>query len=550
MRFAALWHTGIVDGLYFAVPTRAAAKQLHGRISKALDSLLPWAPTVLAVPGYYRADEVEGQYIGDFEVFWEDKPDEAKRAARWSAESTRNYLSSTAAVGTVDQALLGALKVKWAHLRGASLARSLLVVDEVHASDSYMTRLLHTLLRGHLDLGGHALLMSATLGATARTTFTGSSVRDLPAPDEAKKTPYPALTLAGNGTPDICPIGHTGQSKAVSMRVEAWMADPAQIAQFAYTQAREGARVLVIRNTVATAQEVFDNLLDQDGGELALTVEGIPTLHHSRFAVEDRRLLDDAVELVLGKGDRPDNGQVVIGTQTLEQSLDIDADILISDMCPVDVLLQRIGRLHRHADTVRPRGFSTPNCIVLTPEDGLETGLGGGLLGHGLGMSENGGIYRNLLVAEQTRSLIDDHPVWSIPDMNRMLVEQGTHPNVLKERANVLGDIWLTHEQQTWGLAAAEEQVARRHELNREELFDEQTFPDLDEKVRTRLGEDGPRINLDQAMPGPFGKPGENLQSTSLLFSTNPHERRNRTSACRTDSGWLNTTCGNTGVSI
>ena len=131
---------------------------------KALDSLLPWAPTVLAVPGYYRADEVEGQYIGDFEVFWEDAPDEEDRAARWSAESTRHYLSSTAAVGTVDQALLGVLKVKWAHLRSASLARSLLVVDEVHASDSYMTRLLHTLLRGHLDLGGHALLMSATLG--------------------------------------------------------------------------------------------------------------------------------------------------------------------------------------------------------------------------------------------------------------------------------------------------------------------------------------------------------------------------------------------------
>ena len=518
MRFTALWRAGIVDGLYFAVPTRAAAKQLHGRISKALDSLLPWAPTVLAVPGYYRADEVEGQYIGDFEVFWEDEPDEEERAARWSAESTRHYLSSTAAVGTVDQALLSALKVKWAHLRGASLARSLLVVDEVHASDSYMTRLLHTLLRGHLDLGGHALLMSATLGATARTTFTGSSVRDLPAPDEAEKAPYPALTLAGNGTPDICPIGHTGQSKAVSMRVEAWMSDPAQIAQFAYSQARQGAKVLVIRNTVATAQEVFENLLNQDSGELALTVEGIPTLHHSRFAVEDRGLLDDAVEFVLGKGGRPDNGQVVIGTQTLEQSLDIDADILISDLCPVDVLLQRIGRLHRHADTVRPSAFSTPNCIVLTPEDGLEIGLGGGLLSHGLGMSENGGIYRNLLAVDQTRSLIIDHPVWQIPDMNRMLVERGTHPDVLQERANVLGDTWLTHEQQTWGLAAAEDQVARRHELDRQELFDEQTFPDLDEKVRTRLGEDGPRISLDQAVRGPFGKPVKTFNLPAFFF--------------------------------
>ena len=522
MRFAALWQAGIVDGLYFAVPTRAAAKQLHGRISKALGSLLPWAPTVLAVPGYYRADEVEGQYIGDFEVFWEDEPNEVERSARWSAESTRHFLSSTAAVGTVDQALLGALKVKWAHLRGASLARSLLVVDEVHASDSYMTRLLHTLLRGHLDLGGHAVLMSATLGATARTTFTGSSVRDLSAPNEAEQAPYPALTLAGNGTSEICAIGNAGQSKTVSMRVEAWMSEPAQIAQFAHLKAREGAKVLVIRNTVATAQEVFENSLDQDSDELILTVEGIPTLHHSRFAVEDRGLLDDAVELVLGKSDRPSNGRVIIGTQTLEQSLDIDADILISDLCPVDVLLQRIGRLHRHADTVRPSAFSKPNCVVLTPEDGLAVGLEGSLLCHGLGSSESGGIYRNLIAVEQTRSLTIDHPVWRIPDMNRMLVERGTHPHVLQERAKLLGDTWLTHEQQTWGLAAAEEQVAKRHELDRNKRFDEQKFPDLDEKVRTRLGEDGPRINLDQALPGPFGKPVKTYNLPAHFFKPLP----------------------------
>ena len=251
-------------------------------------------------------------------------------------------------------------------------------------------------------------------------------------------------------------------------------------------------------------------------------VEGIPTLHHSRFAVEDRGLLDDAVELVLGKGDRPDNGQVVIGTQTLEQSLDIDADILISDLCPVDVLLQRIGRLHRHADTVRPDTFSTPNCIVLTPEDGLEVGLERHLLRHGLGMSENGGIYRNLLAVEQTQNLVVNHAVWRIPDMNRMLVEQGTHPDVLRERANMLGDPWLTHEQDIWAEMAAEGGAAGNHELDRQELFNEQTFPDLDEKVRTRLGEDGPRINLDQAIPGPFGKPVQTFNLPAHFFKQIP----------------------------
>ena len=131
------------------------------------------------------------------------------------------------------------------------------------------------------------------------------------------------------------------------MEVRSWLSEPAVIARAGRKAAADGAKVLVIRNTVANAQAVFNELVGQAGGEWALTVNGTPTLHHSRFAAEDRKLLDDAVEAVLGK-ERTPGGRIVIGTQTLEQSLDIDADILITDLCPVDVLLQRIGRLHRH----------------------------------------------------------------------------------------------------------------------------------------------------------------------------------------------------------
>ena len=63
--------------------------------------------------------------------------------------------------------MLAALQVKHAHLRGSALSRSLLVIDEVHASDTYMTAVIDRLLRGHLAAGGYALLMSATLGARA-----------------------------------------------------------------------------------------------------------------------------------------------------------------------------------------------------------------------------------------------------------------------------------------------------------------------------------------------------------------------------------------------
>ena len=171
----------------------------------------------------------------------------------------------------------------------------------------------------------------------------------------------------------------------------------------------------MIRNTVKQAQAVFRALGESGGAEHALQVAGGPALHHSRFAAEDRRLLDRAVERALGNGRQP-GGVVVIGTQTLEQSLDIDADLLLTDLCPVDVLLQRIGRLHRHPDTVRPERHRVARCVVLTPEEGLEAGLDGGLLRYGLGASrDGGGVYRDLLVLEATRRLVVEHPVWDIP---------------------------------------------------------------------------------------------------------------------------------------
>ena len=522
LRFAELWRRGLVDGLYFAVPTRAAAKQLHSRIGQGLARLFPrnrQVETVLAVPGYLVVGNAEGRRVGSFEVFWEDQPDEATRLARWSAESARKFLSATAAVGTVDQALLGGLKVKWAHFRAACLSRSLLVVDEVHASDTYMTEVLRTLLQGHLEIGGHALLMSATLGAAARTKLVTRGRFRVSPPLQAEAFPYPVLTLAdGLGTQESRPIIGTSSTRRVSMNLQPNLKEPSIVAARAIEAAQRGAKVLVVRNTVTGAQQVFRALLDQGGGVHALSVAGNPALHHSRFAAEDRELLDDAVERVLGKNRVP-GGSVVIGTQTLEQSLDIDADLLVSDICPVDVLLQRIGRLHRHQRNDRPKDFRRPMCEVLTPEAGLESGLSGGLLGYGLGVSEQGGVYRNLLVLEATRRLIAEHPVWTIPDMNRMLVERATHPELLRELAEALGGDWLSHEQKAFGLIAAEARIGRNHSFTRKEKFDERfSFYDIDENVRTRLGEDGPRIVLAGPVTGPFGTKVQTFALPAHLF--------------------------------
>ena len=551
LRFCSLWRNGDVDGIYFAVPTRAAAKQLHERVEVAIKRLIPVelsAETTLAVPNYILAGEARGKPSGGYHVDWDDNPDEARRLARWAAENSRHYLSSFAAVGTVDQVLLAGLKTKWAHLRGASLSRSLLVVDEAHASDGYMIEILRGVLRGHLACGGHALLMSATLGSSAREYLTTAWLRDSgletegdPEQDlcEAEAVPYPALTLVRERTAETICVPPTGDRKSVQIEAVPRIADSKFIADCAMSHADSGAKVLVIRNTVSKAQAVFEACLTRGPTGLILNVRGKPALHHSRFAVEDRRLLDEAVEEALGKG-RSSGGKVVVGTQTLEQSLDIDADVLLTDICPVDVLLQRIGRLHRHTSSTRPSSFQTPMCRVFSPEEGLEAGLTGGLLEYGLGVSAaGGGIYRNLLSIEATLRLIYRHDTWVIPDMNRMLVEHATHESALRDIVETLGDEWAAGEDVIHGLLAAERNLARLHVLDRiDECFNmELTFSDIDEKVRTRLGDDGPRIELEKAVIGPFGLPvrtfnlprhllggGASLPSTEEIANANADE--------------------------
>ena len=355
-RFAKLWRAGLVDGLYFALPTRAAAVQLHRRVDRALKRVFPADAdlgTVLAIPGYLRVGEATGWRVGKFEVKWRDDPDDEKRQARWSAESARKFLAATAAVGTVDQALLSGLMVKWAHFRGAALVRSLLVIDEVHASDAYMTEILRAVLRDHLDVGGYALLMSATLGCEAREALVSRRRRRAVASfSDAMSVPYPALTRVDRRWRcEVEPFRATGYSKSVTMRAESVLEHPQRIAKLALTEATRGARVLVVRNTVGAAQAVFSEVRELGGDHELLQLAGGPALHHSRFAAEDRKLLDGVVERALGRRDSSDGaedrsgrGTIVVGTQTLEQSLDIDADVLIADLCPVDVLLQRMGR--------------------------------------------------------------------------------------------------------------------------------------------------------------------------------------------------------------
>ena len=378
-RFKALFEAGEVDPLCFLLPTRVSATAIAKRVQDFVEALFPdpqMRPnTVLAVPSYLRANGYDGKALPHFEVLWPDA-DLQRRPLYWAAEHSKRYFAAGCATGTVDQLLLSVLQTKHSHLRGTVLLRALVVVDEVHAYDAYMTALLHAALERQVRAGGRALLMSATLTgeARARLVQAGVPVRDVARHRDSlavANAPYPCVSDSRQlvGCERAMPARH------IKCELLAAMRDPAAVAGVVATAIADGARVLVLRNTVAQAvatQEAIEARLGSDHPALFRVgcAGGVVAMHHERYAFEDRRALDLEVETAFGAVAATSRAaRVLVGTQTLEISLDCDADLMLTDIVPMDVLFQRLGRPHRHRarDSYRPASCAAPRVVVLTP---------------------------------------------------------------------------------------------------------------------------------------------------------------------------------------
>jgi CRISPR-associated endonuclease/helicase Cas3 len=505
-RFARLFAAGAVDGLYFALPTRVAATALYARVAAAVCRIWPDALTrpavVLAVPGQENLPDQGLEAPAGGHDAWEGGTN--NRETVWAGSRPKKFLAGTIAVGTIDQALLGIIKAKHAHLRLACLTRHLLVVDEVHASDRYMESLLAGLLRFQRRVGGHALLLSATLGARAREKLLGRSGPSSFA--AAISAPYPSVST--DTKTEVIGQSWEGVAKEVALAASPAISEPTEVAALAVEAARKGAKVLVVRNLRRDAIAVFEALIAIASKALVFSCHGVPTLHHGRFAREDRPRLDAALEAAIGKVRAP-GGLVVVGTQTLEQSLDICADYLISDIAPADVLLQRLGRLHRHARSDRPAEYRRPRATILVPPD-IAALIGRPM--HGLGANDRFAMpYPDLIAIEATRRLISEHPLWSIPSQNRELVEAVTHPEA---RAAVMSSLasdaedWAKADAIAEGRVFAHLQAGAASILRTDVGFEnaDVCFP-YDERVATRLGAMDALVELPQPVEGPFAAP-------------------------------------------
>jgi CRISPR-associated endonuclease/helicase Cas3 len=360
-------------GLYVALPTMATANAMYGRLQMAYRRLfdLEAAPSLVLAHGRRRLhqgfrDSILEQpdlHEGSDATNPADVP-AAVFCSAWIADDRRKAFLANVGVGTVDQALLAVLPSRHQSLRLWGLADRVLIVDEAHAYDPYMARELETLLEFQSALGGSAIVLSATLPNATRLKIINAFQRGLgerPS-DETTCNAYPLVTVVGQNGVDEHPTGLRPQlARSVTVkRLEGAQQAVASICEVL----TKGAAALWVRNTVDEAISAID-LLRQAG-------VAQPMLFHARFAMGDRLAIEEKVLARFGR-ERPQRypgGAVLVATQVVEQSLDLDFDLVVSDLAPIDLLIQRAGRLWRHMDR-RPqsaRPSSGPRFLVLSPD--------------------------------------------------------------------------------------------------------------------------------------------------------------------------------------
>ena len=370
--------SGAAEGLYVALPTMATANAMFDRLAGACRHLFAAdaQPSLALAHGardmhegfraaLSRGGRDEAPYSGAGARASDDASETTASAAcaAWIADDRRRTFLADAGAGTIDQALLSVLPSRHQSLRLLGLMRRVLVLDEVHAYDAYMQREMERLLEFQAGLGGSAILLSATLPLSIRERLTDAFARGLGVDSQegVLGMDYPLATIrAADVGRSIAVPGRPGRSRRLPVR---FLHTPDEAVAEVAKAADAGGAVLYIRNTV-------DDVLD---AHAALTARGFDSLvFHARFALVDRLKIERRIVDMFGKRSTPHDrrsddgrGKVLIATQVVEQSLDLDFDALVTDLAPIDLLIQRAGRLWRHEHRDRE---GRPELLVVAPE--------------------------------------------------------------------------------------------------------------------------------------------------------------------------------------
>ena len=411
------WRSEGCRGMYMALPTMATSESLHHR---------------------YQVDYLERLQLGEdarlvHGMAWlrdEDEPsttpvvgtskEESDAAASWF-RPTRRAMLAAHGVGTVDQAMLAGMNVKFGLLRLFGLAGRVLIIDELHAYDAYMSEIIARLLQWCSSLEIPVILLSATLSSDQRSAMVkayGAMLRTT-----RVDSPYPLITVAERmEEPKEIAVSASSRRTLRIRSLPALLGEAVGTACLVRDLVEDGGCCCVIANTVRQAQAIYRALDLPDDERL---------LFHARFTASDRSRIAGEVLKRFGKdtSQRPDRF-VLVATQVVEQSLDVDFDHMVSEIAPIDLLLQRSGRLHRHNERTED-----PVLTVLLPENG-SVKFGG-----------TGYVYARKPLLRTLALLTDCHEV-RLPDQFRELIE-GCYGNAEWEQDAVPWDV-IRRADQEW----------------------------------------------------------------------------------------------------
>lgn len=363
-------------GIFFGLPTQATSNGLF-------DRLYAWSSHVSdgvrnAICLAHGSAEFHEQYNrllmeSRASIANGEDSEDALEVHPWF-QGNKKALLSNFVIGTVDQFLMASLRKRHFMLRHIGLAGKVVVIDECHAYDLYMYEYLKRTLQWMAAYGAPVILLSATLPSERRRELVECYVKAYSKYRLNKRKPeitqskggwqkskaYPLITWTDGES-----IGQEAIScKEAEKRVRIKRTCSTQeMFHLLRDRLEEGGCACIIANTVKKAQELY--------AECSRQMEGYHViLYHAQFTMPDRMTKEQLVLEKMGKtsGESERNRLILIGTQVLEQSLDYDADLMVTQLCPVDLLLQRIGRLHRHK-RVRPRRLQIPECIILQEEE-------------------------------------------------------------------------------------------------------------------------------------------------------------------------------------
>lgn len=336
-------------GLYFGLPTSATSNQMHNRIHRMLSQVQRNQPRLMHGMAWLVQK--------DQPICWDSEMEETQRSD-WLRPMRRAMLAESG-VGTIDQAMMATLQIRYSCLRLLGLVGKVLVIDEIHAYDAYMSSIIEKLLQWCSALQIPVVMLSATLTASKRLALVQAAGGQLMTLSPA----YPLITQVRNGMTQQLEVRETVKKGSFCFELLNLWGNADSIAQAAVQKIEGGGCLCVMMNTVAEAQQVYRALVQTTQESVQLV------LFHARMKAGYRDAVEKHCVELFGKdgSKRPDKA-ILVCTQVVEQSMDLDFDGMISCIAPIDLLIQRAGRVHRHERSWRPAGMKTAVIQVLAPE--------------------------------------------------------------------------------------------------------------------------------------------------------------------------------------